>query len=66
MPASSCPQKARPVRAEAGQKAIGAEQTGTRSAATEKKMRSWQAARGVDDRDVELRTWRAPEKALAP
>ena len=49
------------------QKAIGAKQTGTYSAATVKKMKSWQR-----DHDLEATgklnyaTWRALQKALAP
>ncbi len=49
------------------QKAVGAEQTGTYSAATEKKVRSWQAAHHVKvTGKVGYATWRALKKALAP
>lgn len=49
------------------QKAIGAEQTGTYSAATRDTMRSWQAAHHVKvTGKVGYATWRALEKALAP
>lgn len=49
------------------QKTIGAQQTGTYSAATETAMRSWQSAHHVKvTGKVNYATWRALEKSLAP